>query len=148
MSRGAPALAVAVFEPPADGLLAPGHIDLYLKVRRAAKGRPDSDAARAVGALPEEFAWARGRITEALVALDARRVRQASAGVYARSLASLRETARALRDPVQLRELEEQIAALERERSTLSAPEKLPPGIAENARRVAARLAEIQAVTP
>jgi hypothetical protein len=124
--RGAAAPAPAArppssarFQPPADGLLRPAHIDAYVRVRRAAKGRSDADAARAVGVSPDELAWTRARIVEALVALEADRVRRASLDVYGRTLASLRRTLDSLRDPESARRVQEQLAAIERERDSL-----------------------------
>lgn len=134
------------FEPPADRLLTDRHLDLYLRVRRAARERPESDAARALGIDPDEFAWARARIVEALVALDAARVRQSAAETYARTIASLRQTLRSVRDPQTARTIETQIAALERERAGMRAPDTLPADIAGNARKVATRRAELEAV--
>ena len=134
------------FEPPADRLLTDRHLDLYLRVRRAARERSEADAARALGIDPDEFAWARARIVEALVALDAARVRLSAAETYARTLASLRQTLRAVRDPQTARTIEVQIAALERERAGMRAPEALPADIAGNARKVATRRAELEAV--
>lgn len=133
------------FEPPADGLLTDRHLDLYGKVRRAARDRSESDAARALGVDPDEFAWVRARIVEALVALDASRVRDASAQTYTRAIASLRTTLRSVRDPQTSRTVESQIAALERERSGMRHADPLPAALAANTRRVAARRSELEA---
>jgi hypothetical protein len=133
------------FAPPADGLLTDRHLDLYVKVRRAARERSESDAARALGVDADEFAWVRARIIEALVALDQTRVRQAAAETYARTLASLRQTLRSVRDPQTARTLESQIAGLERERAGMRAPNPLPAEVSANARKVAARRAELEA---
>jgi hypothetical protein len=133
------------FEPPADRLLTERHLDLYVKVRRAARERSESDAARALGADPDEFAWVRARIVEALVALDESRVRQASGETYARTIASLRQTLRSVRDPQTARTIEAQIAGLERERAGIRGPDPLPADIAANARKVANRRAELEA---
>jgi len=133
------------FVPPPDGLLTDRHLDLYVKVRRAARDRSESDAARALGIDPDEFAWVRARIVEALVALDESRVREASAETYARAVASLRQTLRSVRDPSTARTIESQIAGLERERGGMRRADPLPPGLAANARKVAARRAEVEA---
>jgi hypothetical protein len=133
------------FAPPADRLLTERQLDLYVKVRRAARERSESDAARALGVDPDEFAWVRARIVEALVALDQSRVRQAAAETYARTIASLRQTLRSVRDPQTARTVEAQIAGLERERAGMRAPEALPVDIAANARKVGARRAELEA---
>ena len=85
-------LLAAHYQPPPDGLLTDRHLDLYGKVRRAARDRSEADAARALGVDPDEFAWVRARIVEALVALDGSRVREESGETYARAIASLRET--------------------------------------------------------
>jgi len=133
------------FEPPADDLLTDRHLDLYVKVRRAARDRSESDAARALGVDPDEFAWVRARIVEAFVALDASRVRDASAQTYGRAIASLRETLRSVRDPRTARTVESQIAALERERAGMHPSDSLPSAIAANTRKVAARRSELEA---
>jgi hypothetical protein len=135
------------FEPPADGLLTDRHLDLYQKVHRAARDRSESDAARALGVDPDEFAWVRARIVEAFVALDATRVREASAQTYARAIASLRETLRSVRDPRTARTVESQIAALERERAGMvRRSDALPAALAANTRKVAPRRSELEAV--
>ena len=133
------------FEPPPDGLLTDRHLDLYGKVRRAARDRSESDAARALGVDPDEFAWVRARIVEALVALDATRVRDASAQTYTHAIASLRTTLKSVRDPAIARTVESQIAALERERSGLRQADPLPAALAANSRKVAARRTELEA---
>ena len=152
-SAGAPvAILPAHFAPPPDGLLTDRHLDLYGKVRRAARDRSgrrtssESDAARALGVDPDEFAWVRARIVEALVALDATRVREASAQTYARAIASLRETLRSVRDPRTSRTVEAQIAALERERAGIvRRSDPLPAALAANTRKVAPRRDELEA---
>jgi hypothetical protein len=63
----AASLLVPRFRPPADGRLTPEQLDHYVRVRRAARGRTDREAARALGIDPDEFFWVRGRILEALV---------------------------------------------------------------------------------
>lgn len=136
----------AHFEPPADRLLTDRHLDLYVRVRRAAHDRSEADAARALGVDPDEFAWARARIVEALVALDSARVRQAAAETYVRSIASLRQTRKSVRDPQTARTVEAQIAGLERELAGMRAPDPLPVDLAGNARKVTARRAELEAV--
>ncbi len=133
----------AAFRPPADGALTDRHVDLYVKVRRAAKGRTDADASRAVGVDPDEFAWVRSRIIEGLLEADRRRVRAASDEVYGKTIASLRETRRAVRDAATGRSVDEQIGGLERERATLRRAEPVSAALAANARRVAARRADI-----
>jgi hypothetical protein len=135
----------AEFEPPADRLLTDRHLDLYVKVRRAAHVRSESDAARALGIDPDEFAWVRARIVEALVALDESHVREESAETYARAIASLKETRRRVRDPQTARTIEAQIAALERERAGLRGTSELPPDVAANSRKIEARRAELEA---
>jgi hypothetical protein len=131
------------FQPPADGQLTEGQIDRYVKVRKAAKGRPDEDAARAVAVDPDELAWIRARVTEALLEADRRRVRAAADEVYGKTIGSLRETRRSVHDPATARSLDEQIAGLERERAGIHKAEAVPPSVAANARKVAARRAEI-----
>jgi hypothetical protein len=133
------------FEPPRNGLLTDRHLDLYVKVRRAARDRSESDAARALGVDPDEFAWVRARIVEALVALDESRVREASAETYARTIASLRQTLQSVRDASTARTIESQIGGLERERAGMRRPDPLPPALAANTQKVAARRAELEA---
>jgi hypothetical protein len=137
--------AIIRFQPPADGLLTDAQIERYVRVRRAARGRSDEEAARAVGVDAEEFGWVRTRIVEALVALDTSQLRSASEATYARTIGSLKESARSVKDRETLRRMEEQIAALERERGSLKAGDKPPAAVAANARRVASRRAEIEA---
>lgn len=144
---GAPALiAEPEFEPPTDRLLTARHLDLYVKVRRAAKDRSEADAARALGIDPDEFAWVRARIIEALVARDGARVRDAAAGTYDRTIASLRKTLESVRDRETARIIQAQIAALEHERGGMRRPDPLPSDIAANARIVGDRRAELEAV--
>lgn len=136
------------FAPPADGLLSDRQIDRYIAVRRAARGRTEADAARALGVDPDENAWVRARVLEAFVALDEKRVRGNSADVYARTLVKLHETRAAVKDPVTARTLDEHIAALEKERAAWKKPEPSAPAVAANARRLEKRRAEIEAATP
>ena len=148
VSRAAASAEAALrpeFVPPADRLLTDRHLDLYVKVRRAARDRSESDAARALGIDPDEFAWVRARIVEALVALDEARVRQAASETYARTIASLRQTLRSVRDPQTARAVEGAIAGLERERAGIRVPDPLPADVAANARKVAGRRAELEA---
>lgn len=146
-ARGGPALAEHPgFEPPADRLLTARHLDLYVKVRRAAKDRSEADAARALGIDPDEFAWARARIVEALVAGDEARVRDAAAATYDRAIASLRKTLETVRDRETASTIQSQIAALERERGGMRRPDPLPKDVAANARLVGGRRAELEAL--
>lgn len=147
LARGGPALAEhRGFEPPADRLLAARHLDLYVKVRRAAKDRSEADTARALGIDPDEFAWARARIVEALVAQDEARVRDAAAGTYDRAIASLKKTLEDVRDRETARTIQSQIAALERERAGMRRPDPFPTDLAANARLVGSRRAELEAL--
>jgi hypothetical protein len=140
---GAP--AVVRFHPPADGLLTDAHIDHYLRVRRASRGRTDDEATSAVGVDPEEYAWTRARILEAIVQLETAQVRVAAEGTYSRTLASLRQAREGAKDRETARKIDEQIAALERVRQGLKAADPAPPAVAANARKIAPRRAEIQA---
>ena len=136
------------FRPPADGVMTEGQVDAFLRVRRAAKGRTDAEASHALGVSDMEIAWTRARIVEALAALDDRRVRDASADVYAKTLTTLRETRRKTQDPARAKTLDEQIATLERQRSNLRRAETPGPALAGNMRVVARRRAEIEALAP
>jgi hypothetical protein len=133
------------FQPPANRLLTDRHLDVYVKVRRAARDRSEADAARALGIDSDEFAWVRARVVEALVALDEAHVRQQSSETYARTIASLRQTLKSVRDPETARTVEAQIAGLERERTGMRASDPLPADVAANARKVAGRRAELEA---
>lgn len=137
--------AAARFRPPADGIVTDAQIDRFVRVRRAAtsRGRNDEEASRAVGVDPEEFSWVRARVAEALIEADTRRVRAASDEVYGRTIASLKETRRSVKDAATAKSIDEQIAGLERERASFRRPQPAPPAIAANARKVAARRAEI-----
>jgi hypothetical protein len=147
-TSGAPA-AVAPrrprFQPPANRLLTDRHLDVYVKVRRAAHDRSEADAARALGIDSDEFAWVRARVVEALVALDEAHVRQQASETYARTIASLRQTLKSVRDPETALAVEAQIAGLERERTGMQASDPLPAEVAANARKVAGRRAELEA---
>jgi hypothetical protein len=117
-------------------------------VRRAARGRSEEEAARAVGADPEELAWVRSRVVEALVFLDTAQVRSASEGTYTRTIAAVKEAVKSVKDRETLRRLNEQIAQLERERASLKPPEAPPAAVAANARRVATRRADVETARP
>ena len=145
---GAAILPQPAFRAPADGVLSDSQIDQFLRVRRASKGRTDAEAARALGIPPEEFAWARARIVEALAALDDRRVREASAEVYAKTLAQMRAARAAVRDPQRARIVDEQIAVLERERASLRREATAAPALQMNMQRVAGRRAELEPLAP
>jgi hypothetical protein len=139
---------VLKFAPPSDGLLTDRQIDRYLAVLRAARGRTEADAASALGVDADEHAWVRARVLEAMVLLEERRVRAVSSETYARTIAQLHETRSSLRDAASLRSIDEQIAALERERAAWKKPEPPPPSVAANARRLEKRRAEIDASRP
>jgi hypothetical protein len=143
-SPGLPGAAPVVrFKPPADGVVTEAQLNRYVRVHRAARGRSDDDAARAMGVDPEETAWVRARVLEALVYLDTAQVRTAAEGTYTRTIAALRESSKSVKDRETLRRLEEQIAGLEREKAGLKA--EPPPGpVAANARRIAPRRAEFE----
>ena len=140
--------SVRRFAPPADGIVTDAQLGRYIAVRRAARGRTEADAARALNVDPDEHAWVRARVVEALGALDERRVRTASAETYARTIARLQETRKSVKDPATLRSLDEQIAGLERERAAWRKPEPPPASVAANARRIEKRRAEIEAALP
>jgi hypothetical protein len=140
----AAAAAAVRFRPPADGVLTDAMLDRFVRVRRAAKGRGEAEAAGAIGADPDEVAWVRARVDEALIEADARRVRTSSDEVYGRTLASLRETRKSVKDAPTARSIDEQIAGLERERVTLRRPSNVSASVAANARKVAARRMELE----
>ncbi len=136
------------FRPPADGLVTDQQVDQFIRVRRAAKGRTDAETARALEIAPEEIAWTRARVVEVLVALDEKRVREASAEVYAKALTSLKAARVKTRDPADSRVLDEQIAALERERATVRQEETPSQVLLTNMRKIAGRRAELEALAP
>lgn len=136
--------AVLRFRPPADGLLTEGQLDRYIRVRRAGRGRSEEETARAVGVDPEELAWVRSRVVEALVSLDTAQVRSAADGTYARTIAAVKEASKSVKDGETQRRLNEQIVLLERERASLKSPEAPPAAVAANARRVAPRRADLE----
>jgi hypothetical protein len=138
----------ARFRPPADGRITAAQVDRYVRVRRAARGRSEPEAARALGIDPDEYFWVRGRIVEAMVELQAERVRAAAEGTFARTLASLRESRNRAVEPGTARALDEQIAAMERERGAIRRADPVPPAVAANARLVASRRAEVESVSP
>jgi hypothetical protein len=140
--------AITRFRPPDDGLLTDAQLDRYVRVRRAARGRSEDEAAKAMGGDPEEFVWVRARVVEALVLLDTAQVRTAAEGTYARTIAAIRESTKSVKDRETLRRLNEQIAHLERERASLRPPEAPPAAVAANARRVALRRPDIEAARP
>lgn len=134
------------FQPPADGLVTDAQLDRYVRARRAARGRTDREASQAVGVDPEEVAWVRARVVEALVYLETAQVRTAAEGTYSRTIASLKEASKGARDRETARKLDEQIGALEKERAGLKAADPAEPSVVANARRIAPRRAELQAV--
>jgi hypothetical protein len=97
---------------------------------------------------PDEHAWVRARVLEASVALDERRVRAASAETYARVLTQLHQTRGTLHDAATVRAIDEQIAALERERAAWKRPEPLSLAVAANMKLVDRRRAAIEAASP
>jgi hypothetical protein len=141
-------VARPTFQPPTDSLLTPAQLDLFLKIRTAARGGALGEALTAAGADPGEFTWVRARIQEALLTLDADRVFAASSESYARGLAALREARKAARDPKTAARLDAEIGTLERERGTLRKPGPGLPSIARNAALVSRRRGEIEAAGP
>jgi hypothetical protein len=75
-------------------------------------------------------------------------VRAASDTVYARTVASLRESRKSARDPATARTLDEQIAGLERERAAIRKPDAAPAAVLANARLVAGRRSDVDSVSP
>jgi hypothetical protein len=140
--------AIARFRPPADGLLTDAEVERYIRVRRGARGRSEQEAARAVGVDPEELVWVRSRVVEALVFLDTAQVRTGAEATYARTIASLKEAVRSVKDRETLRRMNEQIALLERERANLKPPEAPPAAVAANARRLAPRRSDLEVPRP
>lgn len=134
------------FRPAPDGLLTDAQVALFLEVRRTASGRLEAST-RASGYDPEELAWVRARIVEALLALDTRQGVEAALDSYAKSIADLRETRRATRDAKASARVDMEIAALERDRASLRKG-GFPPSTLKNAARIAPRRAEIRSLGP
>ncbi|HEY7862500.1 MAG TPA: hypothetical protein VIE39_02505 [Thermoanaerobaculia bacterium] len=153
------AAAMAVgFRPPADGVVTDKQIDMFLRVRRAARaeraragegsGRSDAESAMVLGVPTAEYDWVRARIVEAMQVLEERRVREGAAKTYEAALASLRETRKRVQDPETLKTLDAQIAALEREAAASARKERLNPALAANVRKVSQRLGDIGPLRP
>lgn len=137
------------FQPPADGRLTDGQIDMYLRARRATAGEnADSRTAAQLGASPAEYDWVRSRIVEALLALDSRQARAAALESYGRALAALREARQGAVNAASAKRIESEIAALERERQATRRPDPLLAVVAANAAKVEKRRAEIQSAGP
>ena len=75
-------------------------------------------------------------------------MRESSAEVYAKTIATLRAARAGVTNAERAKALEEQIATLERERSSLRSTETPELALAANMRRVAARRAEIEPLAP
>ncbi|HMF09473.1 MAG TPA: hypothetical protein VKJ00_10085 [Thermoanaerobaculia bacterium] len=146
--RAARLAAVFRFQPPPDGHLTEAQLDRYLRVRHSSAGRSDLQAARSAGVDPDEYAWVRARVIEALVSLDSHKVRSASEETYAKTIASLKKARQSARDRETQKTLDEQIAGLERERAGLKQVDAAPISVTLNAKLIARRRAEIEALTP
>lgn len=144
--RALRARALPHFRPPADGVVTDAQLNAYVKLRRAAGNRPEVEAVAALGADPAEIAWVRARITEALLALDAKQVTDTVSESYVSAIARLRETRRSERDPKTATRLDAEIAGLERERAALRKGEGPGSAVAKNAARIAPRRAELAAL--
>jgi hypothetical protein len=142
------AVMISRFQPPSDGQLSNAQVDRYLRVRRSSKGRSELEAIRAAGVDPDEYTWVRARIIEALLELKNRKVRSASEETYARTIASLRQARQSARERETQRTLDEQIAGLERERASLKQVDAAPISVTLNAKLIAKRQAEIEALSP
>lgn len=136
------------FTPPADGLLKPAQLDLYVRVRGRASGASLTDALAGTGADAVEFAWIHARIREALLTLDADRVAAAASEAYARGLAALRDARKSARDPKTTARLDAEIAALERERATLRRANPASSAASRNAALLAPRRGQIETAAP
>ncbi len=133
------------FRPPADGLLTDAQLDLFVRSAREGGGQRAGQAGSAID--PVELEWVRGRIIEALIALDAKRVTGAALEVDAKAIADLQAARRGARDPRTAARLDVEIAALERERASLTGGGGSPT-ISSNAARIAPRRAEIESLGP
>jgi hypothetical protein len=134
------------FQPPADGLLTDAMIDRYARIHAASKGGTvEAENARGFGVSSEELAWVQARVVEALAALDMHRLRNGSEETYNRAIASLKRTRDSVRERETLKTLNDQIAALEKEKASLKSLDALPASILANSRRVAPRRAELEA---
>jgi hypothetical protein len=145
--RALRARARAGFQAPPDGLLTDAQVETFLRVRRASGRRPPSEVAVELGVDPAELAWARARIAEALLALDAKQVADAAFETYNAALARMRETRRATKDARVAARLDTEITALERERASLRRGDAASPAV-RNGALVAPRRAELERVGP
>jgi hypothetical protein len=137
------------FQPPADGRLTDAQIDMYIRVRRATGGAASGrEAAARLGASPAEYDWVRGRVVEALLALDSRQATTAVLESYGRALGALREARQGAVQAASARRIEVEIAALERERQATRRPDPLLAVVAANAAKIEKRRAEIQSAGP
>ncbi len=144
--RALRARALPRFQPPADGVVTDAQLDAYLKLKRAAGSRSESDTAAALGVDPAEIAWVRARIVEALLALESKQVTDTVFDSYGAAIARLRETRRSERDPKVAARLDAEIAGLERERAALRKGDGPGAAAAKNAARIAPRRAELAAL--
>lgn len=137
------------FHPPADGRLTDAQIDTYVRVRKAMSAAgSETEAATRLGVSPAEFDWVRGRIVEALLALDSRQATTAVVDGYGRALTALREARQGSVQASSARRVEAEIAAFERERQATRRPDPLVSVVAANAAKVEKRRAEIQSAAP
>jgi hypothetical protein len=146
------------FRPPANGVVTDKQIDMFLRVRRAARaereragqgsGRSDVESAAVLGVPTAEYDWVRARIVEALEVIEEREVRDGAAKTYEAALASMRETRRKVADPETARTMDAQIAALEKEAAASVRRERLSPALAANVKKVSDRMGEIGPLRP
>lgn len=154
----------ASYRPPADRILAPEQVRLYVAVlERAAstpgpeaggpppaEEAPDAVAAREAGANVEEYFWIRERVLEAEAAVATERLNADVATMLERTLADVKARREAAVDDGSRALLDEQAAQfraeLERVRREARVPE--PPHVRRNAELLAphrARIGELQA---
>lgn len=95
-------VAVRPFTPPADGVLRPAQVEMWLAVRERgrARGETEGQAARALGRDPKEIVWVGERIGEARRLAGGRGLEERIAAARARFRAALvaeRRTASSVR---------------------------------------------------
>lgn len=152
----------ASYRPPADRLLRPEQVSLFLSVLERAVASPgpasvpatdeapDAAAAREAGANVEEFTWIRERVLEAEAAVATAKLNSDVLAMLERTLAELRARREGAADDGSRTLLDEQIAQfqteLERVRREARVPE--PAHVQRNVRILAphrARIGELQA---
>jgi len=115
------------FQPPPDGRLTGGQVEMYLEVQRreqkirevafknlADVATADLRAAQELGYNPKEYSWVKERVLEARMLQTAKALDQQLAQGRQAVLAMLKERRRTALDDAQRNEIDQQIAEIER----------------------------------